>query len=94
MLQEDDTGFFDSCQSGTPEDYAPNSGYRQRKLQFAKEVEVLDPTTGAVTGYKWVWTDDGVFFCGPINTGMKFTPLLPNCAIKAIILRIELKLAF
>ena len=50
LLQEDDTGFFDSCLSGTPEDYALNSGYRERKKQFAKEIPILDPTTKAVTG--------------------------------------------
>ena len=29
-----------------------------------------------------VWTDEGIFFCGPIKTGLNFTPLLPNCTIK------------
>ena len=50
LLQEDDTGFFDSCQSGTPEEYAPNSGYRERKKQFAKEIPILNPSTQEVTG--------------------------------------------
>ena len=49
-LQEDDTGFFDSCESGTPEEYPPNSGYRERKKLFAKEVAVKDPSTQEVTG--------------------------------------------
>ena len=50
-MKEDDTGFFDSCEPGTPDEYAPNSGYRERKKQFAKEVAVKD-AHGTITGYE------------------------------------------
>ena len=59
-----------------------NPGYRLRKEQFAKEVPVTNPDTGAITGYKWIWAEDSVFFCGPVYCGLNFTPLLPNTTIK------------
>ena len=68
LLQEDDTGYFDSCESGSPEENAPNSGYRQRKLQFAKEIPIKDGQ-GKITSWKWVFSDDGIYFCGSINLG-------------------------
>ena len=52
MPQEDETDNFDSLTAGLPTSPPGNSGYRQRKKQFAKEVEVKDGQ-GDVTGYKW-----------------------------------------
>ena len=84
FLQEDATGNFDSCESGSPlaMPTTVNPGYRLRKEQFAKQVPIKDPSTQEITGYKWIWADDSIFFCGPIFTGLHFTPLLPNTTIK------------
>ena len=30
----------------------------------------------------WSWTDEAIYFCAPIQTPLKFTPLLPEATIK------------
>ena len=44
--------------------------------------EPIKNSDGEITGYKWIWSKTGVFFAGPLFTGMNFTPLLPNSTIK------------
>ena len=51
---EDETKAFDECDSGTPNKEPPkNSGYYERKKQFAIETPVKN-NSGEITGWKWV----------------------------------------
>ena len=59
-----------------------------KSLGKRKAEETLDTDAGGKQAkddppvVAWTWTDEGIYFIAPIQTPLKFTPLLPNATVK------------